>query len=324
MQGFLNINKAAGLTSHDVVARVRRLAGRGVKVGHAGTLDPAATGVLPVALGAATRLIEYLADARKGYWAVVALGVTTTTDDAEGEPLERHPVPPLDGAAIEQALAPFRGEIAQVPPMYAALHHQGQRLYDLARAGKTVERPARPVTIDRLALLAHTLPPSPPAAAPPAAAPLPTLTLEVACSKGTYIRALARDLGAALGCGAHLAALERTFVGPFALPDAVALADLQPSDLADHLHPPDLAVADWPAVTLSPAQSEHVRNGRAIRLTRREDEPGIPGERVRAYDGSGRLLALLRRSTAATAPASPQETAGTAAGIWQPDKVFVG
>lgn len=136
MHGFLNIHKAAGMTSHDVVARVRRLVGRKIKVGHAGTLDPAATGVLPVAIGQATRLIEYLADARKGYRATVALGITTSTDDAEGDPLTCQPIPPLDGVALEAALAPLRGTIQQVPPMYAALHHNGQRLYDLARAGR--------------------------------------------------------------------------------------------------------------------------------------------------------------------------------------------
>jgi tRNA pseudouridine55 synthase len=283
MKGFLNIDKAAGLTSHDVVARVRRLAGRGVKVGHAGTLDPAATGVLPLALGQATRLISYLADTRKGYRATVALGTSTTTDDAEGEPLEQRPLPPLDAAALEAALAPLRGDILQVPPMYAALHHQGQRLYDLARKGQTVERPPRPVTIDRLDLLAHDLTSEP-----------PTLTLDVECSKGTYIRSLARDLGDALGCGAHLLALRRTFVGGFTLDTAVTLETLQQrGEIRPYLLPPDIAVTHLPRITLDAAQSDDIRHGRAIALPAAV-APAAP--QARAHDTSGALLALLRRT----------------------------
>lgn len=291
MNGFLNIHKPAGLTSHDVVARVRRLVGRGVKVGHAGTLDPAATGVLPVALGRATRLIEYLADARKGYRALVLLGVTTTTDDAAGEVLEQRPVPPLDVATLEAALEPFRGAIMQVPPMYSALHHEGQRLYDLARAGKTVERAPRPVTIDRLEITTLRLDAEP-----------PEIGIEIACSKGTYIRALARDLGAALGCGAHLAALERTFVGSFTLEQATPLVVLEanPALLTQVLLPSETAVADWPQVTLDEREHQRVRNGLPLTLT------GVPGDQARAHAADGVLVALLRRVGAE----------------WRPDKVF--
>jgi tRNA pseudouridine55 synthase len=286
MFGFLNINKAAGMTSHDVVGRIRRIVGRKVKVGHAGTLDPAATGVLPVALGPATRLIDYLSAAHKGYHATVTLGTSTTTDDAEGEPLEQRPVPSLDRAALEQALDAFRGPIMQVPPMVSAVHHQGQRLYELARAGKTVEREPRPVTITRLDLVEHSG---------------TQLVLHVECSKGTYIRSLARDLGAALGCGAHLAALTRTFVGPFALEQAVSLESLaQQGTVQPFLLPPETAVTDWPAVTLDDRQCQDVRNGRAISL------PEIPAFHLRAHAPDGALLALLRRSENA----------------WQPEKVF--
>lgn len=288
MHGFLNINKPAGLTSHDVVARIRRLAGKGVKVGHAGTLDPAATGVLPVALGPATRLIEYLASARKGYRAVVRLGTTTTTDDAEGDLVAQQPVPALDETAIEAALKPFRGTIMQVPPIYSALHHSGKRLYELARAGETVDVPPRPVTIDRLELI-----------------DMPTsndLVLDVECSKGTYIRALARDLGASLGCGAHLAALARTFVGPFSLEQATPLADLEADAalLDQALLPPAVAVADWPVVVLNPDQSQHVRHGRSLAL------PHLTDEYARAHTADGTLLALLRRKD----------------DMWHPEKVF--
>ncbi len=287
MHGFLNIDKPAGMTSHDVVARVRRLTGRGVKVGHAGTLDPAATGVLPIALGHATRLIEYLSDVRKGYYGRVRLGVVTSTDDAEGEVISTATVPPLTPELIEAAVAPLRGAILQVPPMYSALHHQGQRLYDLARAGKTVEREARPVQIDALEWDLG----SP-----------DELLITVMCGKGTYIRALAREIGASLGCGAHLAALRRIFVGPFLLNGAVPLADLQanPSRLPLALIPPDVALAGWPTVQLDAENSRRVRNGLPVVLT-------ISGEHVRAYDEAGVLLAVLRREGDA----------------WRPDKVFL-
>ena len=288
MHGFLNLNKPAGLTSHDVVVRVRRLVGRKVKVGHAGTLDPAATGVLPVALGQATRLIEYLTEAHKGYRGLVRLGVATTTDDAEGEALATCTVPPLTDAQIEAALAPLRGAIMQVPPMYSALHHDGQRLYDLARAGQTVELAPRPVMVYALtwARVADD-----------------ALLLTVECGQGTYIRALARDLGTTLGCGAHLAALERTFVGSFrnsdALPLDVLLAD--PARLAGALLPPETAVADWPVVHLDAEAAHRISNGLAVQVSMESSE------RVRAHGPSGNLLALLHR-----------EATG-----WHPAKVFL-
>jgi tRNA pseudouridine55 synthase len=313
MHGFLNIDKPAGMTSHDVVTKVRRAAGQ-KRVGHAGTLDPAATGVLVVALGNATRLIEYVQDATtKRYLAIVRLGVTTATDDAEGEILATHPVPALDRAAIERAIEPLRGEIAQVPPMYSALHHQGRRLHELAREGIVVERAARPVTIELIELIECQL---------------PLLTLDIMCSKGTYIRSLARDLGEALGCGAHLEALRRTAVGAFVIEDAVTLGALiGPSDdkqtsrqvdkqsassqvfpsptltvsLSQALLPPEVAVANWPAVALSVEEARRVRNGLALRL-----EQPIDGEQARAHGPDGALLALLRR----------------AGSTWRPEKVF--
>lgn len=280
MNGFLNLNKPAGITSHDLVARIRRLLGRGTKVGHAGTLDPAATGVLPVALGAATRLIEYLAEAHKGYRALVTLGTTTATDDAEGEILVQRPVPPLAGDMVEAALARFRGPILQVPPIYSALHHQGKRLYELARAGERIELPPRPVTIFRLELLEDR------------SSTENTLLLDVECSKGTYIRSLARDLGELLGCGAHLGALTRTMVGPFLLEEAITLTTLEqePGQLAVMLQPPELAVADWPTLMLDEEQARRVRNGMALRVS------GPPGAQARAHAPDGALLALLRRT----------------------------
>jgi tRNA pseudouridine55 synthase len=289
MHGFLNIDKPAGMTSHDVVARVRRITGER-RVGHAGTLDPAATGVLVVALGAATRLIEYVQEqTAKRYLATVALGATTTTDDAEGELLAEAPVPALTETELREVLARFEGEILQVPPMYSALHHQGQRLHKLARAGKTVELEPRPVWIERVTLLGWEP---------------PQLTIDVICGKGTYIRALARDVGQMLGCGAHLAALQRTAVGSFRLEDSVPIDQHSPEEIsaifADHLLPPEVAVADWLRVGLSAEQARLVRNGMAI------DLPGVMVERVRAHTPDGALLALL----------APQQ------GRWRPEKVF--
>jgi tRNA pseudouridine55 synthase len=287
VHGFLNIDKPAGITSHDVVARVRRAA-RQKRVGHAGTLDPAATGVLVVALGAATRLIEYVQDATsKRYLATVRLGVATTTDDAEGDVVADAPVPILSAAEIERVLEQFRGDILQVPPMYAALHHQGRRLHELAREGIVVERAARPVTIERLALVEWST---------------PLLKIDVMCSKGTYIRSLARDLGAAFGCGAHLQALRRTAVGEFRVDQSTPLATLEesPEIIMSILLSPEVAVADWPAATLEDELARRVRNGLPVSLV------GMSGERARGHGPDGTLLALLRR----------------AGDEWKPDKVF--
>lgn len=286
IHGFVIIDKPAGITSHDVVAKLRRVAQQ-KRVGHAGTLDPAATGVLVTALGNATRLIEYVQDATsKRYLAEVRLGVTTSTDDAEGETLATSPVPVLDDAALEQVLGAFRGPIEQVPPMYSALHHQGRRLHELAREGITVERAARPVMIERLELLARTP---------------ETLTLDVLCSKGTYIRSLARDIGAALGCGAHLAGLRRTAVGEFTLDDAHPLAGLADGNLplAQVLLPAERAVLDWPAARVDAETARRVRNGLPVALD-------VAGERARIHAPGGELLALAHRADE----------------LWQPNKVF--
>ncbi len=280
MHGFLNIDKPSGITSHDVVARIRRLSGQR-RVGHAGTLDPAATGVLVVALGGATRLIEYVQrQTLKRYLATVHLGVTTTTDDADGEIVAQRPIPPLDAATIEQALAPLRGTIWQTPPMYAALHHQGRRLYELARAGVMVDTPPRQVEVERLDLVRYD---------PPLA------TLDVVCSSGTYIRALARDLGVALGCGAHLAALRRTAVGAFRIEDAVPLRTLEEETQPDaraalrrRLMPPEVAVADWHVLHLDEEHARRIRHGLPI------PAPPDAAAQARAHAPDGTLLALLR------------------------------
>ncbi len=285
LHGFLNIDKPTGMTSHDIVARVRRLAGQ-KRVGHGGTLDPLATGVLPVALGGATRLVDYLVEDRKRYHADVRLGATTTTDDAEGEIVREQPVPPLDHAALEAAIAPFIGTIPQIPPMYSAIQVGGQRMYDLARRGEIVELAARTVTIDEIRIVDWQP---------------PMLTLDVVCGKGTYIRALARDLGAALGCGAHLAALRRTGVGPLRIDAAVPLATLQnePAHLPEHLLPPEAAVAALPRIDMDQTRAERIRHGLPF-------AHNAVGGLARVHDEHGALLALVRRAD----------------DVWQPFKVF--
>jgi len=286
LHGFLNIDKSSGMTSHDVVGRVRRLAGQ-KRVGHGGTLDPAATGVLPVALGDATRLLEFLVEGRKRYRALIKLGVVTTTDDAEGAVVAEQPVPEIAEAELLATLATFVGVIQQIPPMYSAIQVGGRRLYDLAREGTTIELAPRTVEIDQLTLLGWES---------------PLLSLDVTCGKGTYICAIARDLGAALGCGAHLQALRRTAVGPLTSETGVSLDALaaDPALLVERLLPPESAVAHLPRVDLDLDAARLVRNGMPLALA----EP-LVGDTSRAH-ADGALLALLRYDGA----------------VWRPFKVF--
>lgn len=272
--GFLNIDKPAGVTSHDVVATIRRLVGQ-KRVGHGGTLDPAATGVLPIALGEATKLVGYLVEGRKGYRAEVRLGVATTTDDADGEVIAARPVPPLTHADLRRALESFSGVIQQVPPLYSAIQIGGQRMYDRARRGEMIALAPRAVEIYRIDLLDWQ---------PPIA------TLAIECGKGTYVRAIARDLGALLGCGAHLQALRRTRVGPLTLESSVSLQTLldDPVQLTHALLPPEMAVADWPRADVDESVAQRIRNGMPVPLA-------LAGDQVRAHGPDGRLMALLRR-----------------------------
>jgi tRNA pseudouridine55 synthase len=214
MDGLVVVDKPGGMTSHDVVARVRRLAGVR-RVGHGGTLDPMATGVLVVGVGRATRLLGYVTGAAKGYTATIRLGEQTVTDDAEGELVAATPAGELSGAAIRAGLAGLTGELDQVPSAVSAIKIDGRRAYRRVRAGEQVTLPPRRVVISRLELVAIRW-----------AAAVVDLDVEVACSSGTYVRAIARDLGTALGVGGHLTALRRTFVGDFPLAEAVTLAEL--------------------------------------------------------------------------------------------------
>lgn len=270
ISGILPVDKPLGWTSHDVVGRVRRLAGQRA-VGHAGTLDPLASGVLLLVLGTATRLSPYMLASEKEYCAEVVLGATTATDDAEGEMLTRTPVPPLGRDTIEAALARFEGEIAQVPPRYAAIKRSGEKLYVLARRGEDVVVEPRRVTIARIELVRLDL---------------PRLRLRVVCGAGTYIRALARDVGAALGVGGYLHALRRVRSGTFAAGDCVPLGDLAAvGDVRAALLPPDRAVLSLPALALSASQAEDVRHGRPVAGS------DVRGS-IRLYGPDGHLVAL--------------------------------
>lgn len=275
MNGVLNIDKPAGMTSHDVVARVRRVA-KLKRVGHAGTLDPDATGVLLVCLGTATRLSDYLADEGKAYSATLALGATTTTEDASGDMLTRTDAGGVTRADLAAVLPRFVGDIQQIPPMVSAVHHQGKRLHELAREGIVVERQARTIRIDRIQLLDFS--PGEAAAA----------TLEVECGKGTYIRTLCADIGAALGVGGHMAALRRTRVGAFTADAATPLEALTPEALPGLLVPPADALARLPSRTATDTERGDISHGRALASAL------PPGTLARVLDGDGALLALAR------------------------------
>jgi tRNA pseudouridine55 synthase len=276
IHGLLNICKPRGFTSHDVVAVVRRTLGTR-RIGHTGTLDPTAEGVLPICVGRYTRLVELLTDTEKGYYAELELGARTTTDDAEGEIVECRPVPDLSPEALDAALAAFRGPISQVPPAYSAIKVAGQRAYDLARRGDAPELAAREVTVYRLSLTSWES---------------PRLGLVVACSKGTYIRSLARDLGEALACGAHLTRLVRLWVGSFTLETAISLEELAAAAGADQvdrvLQPADDALSSLPAIIVPAARLVDIGHGRPWPAAPVQATAGP----VRVYDTDGRLLAL--------------------------------
>ncbi|MFC8047747.1 tRNA pseudouridine(55) synthase TruB [Nocardia sp. NPDC057353] len=274
--GLLIVDKDPGMTSHDVVARCRRILGTR-KVGHAGTLDPMATGVLVLGVERATKLLGLLTLTTKAYSAVVRLGASTTTDDAEGEVLATVPAGHVTDAAIAAGVAALTGDIQQVPATVSAIKIDGERAYARHRAGEDVQLPARPVTVSRFAVLARH-----------DRGEFVDLEVEVECSSGTYIRALARDLGAALGVGGHLTALRRTRVGPFTLEHARTLEAL--AEAPELSLPMDAAVrAAFPLRDIDPAQAEDLRNGRWLAPVGRDDV-------YAAVDPEGRAIALLRES----------------------------
>ena len=289
LHGYLVIDKPAGWTSFDVVARARRILGE-KRIGHAGTLDPAATGALPLAVGMATKTLEFLNDASKTYLAEVTFGVETDSHDLEGRVTHTTDAAGLTADAVEATLARFRGPGEQVPPMHAAIKVGGQKLYELARRGEEIARAPRPVTFHCLEMLEWN---------PPVA------TLLVDCSKGTYIRALARDLGEALGPGAYLSNLVRLRAGPFHLCQAITMGELTRISLpwawpwvAVH---PDIPVQDWPALVLDEDVARRWRQGTTIPADRGASGP------IRAYDAAGEWLG--------TGAAAPDGSA------WRPHKV---
>lgn len=283
MDGILVALKPAGPTSHDIVALVRRLAAT-KRVGHGGTLDPFASGVLPLFLGRATRVVEYHLGDRKGYRATVCFGATSTTDDLEGE-LTPADAPAPGRETVETTLEQLRGPISQRPPAYSAIKVAGRRAYAMARAGESVELASRDVTIHRLDLVDWD----------DSDADRPIAILEVECSAGTYIRALARDLGELVGGGAYLGALSRTSSGPFRLEQAIPLervreAAAEGSDvLASLLLPIDAGLESLPELVISDGEVTAISRGQFIRAALPPGEPDAP---IRVRDGAGRLVAI--------------------------------
>lgn len=288
MDGVLTIKKEAGWTSHDVVAKIRHILG-GVKAGHAGTLDPAATGVLPVLIGRGTRIAEYLVEWEKEYRAVLRLGETTDTQDATGMVLTRQAADGVTAAAIREAVAQFRGAIEQVPPMYSAVKVSGVPLYKSARAGRTIVREARPLVIHALDVLAIAG---------------RDVTLRVVCSKGTYVRTLCADIGAVLGVGAHLLTLERCRVGPLTLHQAITVEEVTTRQAFGRLGADvmslDQALEQLPTVKVDGQTADRVRHGAPVPLSRllraedASDQMGKPSMPVRIHGADGRLLAIGR------------------------------
>ncbi|PLY13613.1 MAG: tRNA pseudouridine(55) synthase TruB [Sedimenticola sp.] len=277
VHGILLLDKPLGITSNGALQRVKHIF-YAKKAGHTGSLDPLATGLLPICFGAATKISAFLLDADKRYWVRVKLGETTTTADAEGDILETRSVDGISQADVEAVLKRFVGDILQIPPMYSALKHQGKRLYELARDGVEVERKPRPVTIHEIKLLSFDL---------------PEFELEVSCTKGTYVRTLAEDIGAALGCGAHVSALRRSGVGAYSAEQLITLDRLE--EMADHdyaeldalLLPLDSALQNWPAVNLNGDMTYYLRQGQPVIVPRAPTQG-----RVRLYDDKERFIGI--------------------------------
>lgn len=276
--GILVIDKAQEWTSMDVCAKLRGIFHE-KRVGHAGTLDPMATGVLPVFLGRATRAVSFASEGEKEYVAGLKLGLVTNTQDTSGEVLEQHSVS-VTLEELEAVLPAFRGDIQQVPPMYSAIKINGKKLYELARKGREVERPARPVTIHALTVEGQRAPDE--------------FTIRVRCSKGTYVRTLCHDIGQALGCGGCMSSLRRTMAAGFSLAEAVTLDQVQAAeDPLSLLLPIDAYFAGRPILILRPEAERKLRNGMTLVLSKEELPEPLRGE-CRVYGADGEFLALGR------------------------------
>ncbi|MBM3934639.1 MAG: tRNA pseudouridine(55) synthase TruB [SAR202 cluster bacterium] len=296
LNGILNINKPSGITSMDVVRRIRRASGQ-KRVGNAGTLDPIASGVLPVCLGQGTRMVEHLMEGKKVYRATFLLGVETDTYDSDGTVVRTVDPSAVRPPDLEGVLKSFHGEIDQLPPMYSAIKVQSRRLYDLARSGEEVERTTRKVRVYSLEIIETSL---------------PSFTVDITCGRGFYVRSLGHDVGERLGCGAHMTALERRRVGPFDIESAtgldVALVALEEDRAAGILRPFDAAVEHLQAVTVGPDGEAAIRHGRPVTAIVPPPSDGA-GSQIRVYTSGGRFLALL---------VFDQRSGG-----WRSDKVFL-
>ncbi len=308
MDGILNINKPCGQTSFSIVAIIKRLSGE-QHIGHAGTLDPLATGVLPVCLGRGTRVTEFLMDATKTYQAQIELGVATDTYDCCGKITQKGDPSRINQAQLDSALASFRGSIQQIPPMYSAVKHHGQPLYELARAGITIERKSRLIKIFNLDLIDWQ---------PPVA------TIKIECSKGTYIRTLAHDLGQSLGCGANLKSLIRLRCGLFDIKNAISLPQLKEAFLYGYWHcfvyPLDSVISHWQAMVVNDSTENTIRRGGFLALEDDKSDEGVNDTKqhettqfsdkspCRVYTIDGRFLGVL--------------SFNAKIGQWQPKKVF--
>ena len=280
MHGIINLKKEAGMTSHDAVFKLRKILGT-KKIGHGGTLDPDVVGVLPIAVGKATRMVEFMQDEGKVYEGEITLGYSTATEDASGEIVAETPVlDPLDEKLVDEAIASLTGPITQIPPMYSAVKVNGRKLYEYARAGQEVERPERQVIIysfERTSLICYE-------------DKLARFTFRVKCSKGTYIRTLSVDLGEKLGYAAHMSQLTRTSAAGLQLEDALTLEEITAkveSGELDFLYPLEIGTGDLVKVFLTPEQAEEVRYGRFIELEQTEKQ-------LAAFEGE-KLLAILEK-----------------------------
>lgn len=283
IHGIINVYKEKGFTSHDVGAKLRGIVGQ-KKIGHTGTLDPDATGVLPVCLGKATKLCDLLTDKNKTYEAVLLLGKTTDTQDITGEVLEEKSTEALTEEKVREAIEGFIGDYEQIPPMYSALKVNGKKLYELAREGKVIERKARPVKILDIQILEIDL---------------PKVRMEVSCSKGTYIRTLCHDIGEKLGCGGCMESLIRTRVSTFRIEDAKTLDEIetlkQEGKLAELLVPIDAMFPFYPKITVKDDWKAFAKNGNPLDLKMLKEACGQDEEtQVRLYDESGKFIAIYQ------------------------------
>ena len=295
--GFINLFKPAGITSMDALRQIKRITGQRQKVGHGGTIDPLARGVLPVCFGQATRLMDHVIGGVKRYRVEITLGVTTSTYDAEGELVNTRDAQRITEAMVRESLQPWIGVVQQTPPMYSAVKVGGKRLYKLARAGIEVERKARAVEIHGIEILEFAT---------------PRLVLEVECGKGTYIRSLAHDVGEALGCGGHVVDLERILCGGFPVEESVTLEQLEesvgsPGGWQKYLFPLDRVLMGLKSITLGQLSEDHLRHGQPVAPDRPELERAYL-EECRAYNSEGVFMALVRFDR-------PTNT-------WRPVKVF--